>query len=206
VTVQEVEQAMRDNALDVQAGDLATLTPTLTTDQTLEEALGLLVRANRPGLPVLAADTRQVCGWLSHRDVLLAYNTHLTRSVDQALQGQQAPATPAGATAPSARSALPRDSAVGPRAEPPILDRLQGYRIIDLEIARNRPPVGQQLAHIRWPPTSLVIAVRRDGATFVPNGKTNLAAGDRLTVLVPAEHADDLADSLQQGATQPAAT
>jgi CIC family chloride channel protein len=205
VTVQEVEQAMRDNALDVQAGDLATLTPALTTDQTLEQALGLLVRTDRPGLPVLAPDTRQVCGWLSHRDVLLAYNAHLTSSVDQALQGNQAPPAPSGMATRPARTGPP-DADVNPRAEQPIIDRLQGYRLIDLEINGNQPPAGRQLADVRWPPTSLVIAVRRDSTAFVPNGKTTLAAGDRLTVLVPAEHAEDLAGSLQREALRPAAT
>ncbi|HWE63831.1 MAG TPA: chloride channel protein, partial [Chloroflexota bacterium] len=159
VTVQQVEQAMRDNALDVGAGDLAQSTPTLTTDQTLEQALGLLVRTEHSGLPVLAADKQQVCGWLSHRDVLLAYNTHLTRSVDQAMQGHRTPPRSPGAAA-LASTGSPPAMAV-PRPEHPILDRLQGYRIVDLEIAHNRPPAGRQLADIRWPPTSLVIAVRR---------------------------------------------
>jgi Trk K+ transport system NAD-binding subunit len=36
--------------------------------------------------------------------------------------------------------------------------------------------------------------MRRNRETFAPNGQTELRKGDRLTVLVPAEHAETLAD------------
>jgi CIC family chloride channel protein len=52
----------------------------------------------------------------------------------------------------------------------------------------------RRLTEIPWPPSSLVLAIRRNGAGFVPTGQTQLERGDRLSVLTPAEHADSLAD------------
>jgi Trk K+ transport system NAD-binding subunit len=76
----------------------------------------------------------------------------------------------------------------------PLLARLHGYRIVDLELTRDQPPARQRVMDVQWPPSSLVIAVRRNRQTFAPNGQTELRKGDRLTVLVPAEHAETLAD------------
>jgi Trk K+ transport system NAD-binding subunit len=76
----------------------------------------------------------------------------------------------------------------------PLLDRLRGYRIIDLELTRDQPPARQRVRDVKWPPSSLVIAVRRNTEAFAPNGQTELRKGDRLTVLVPVEHAETLAD------------
>jgi CIC family chloride channel protein len=76
----------------------------------------------------------------------------------------------------------------------PLLARLRGYRIIDLELTRDQPPAQQRVMDVRWPPSSLVIAVRRNRETFAPNGQTVLRKGDRMTVLVPAEHTAALAD------------
>jgi CBS domain-containing protein len=233
VTAHEVEQAMRENALDVMAGDLARTTATLSASQTLEQALGLLVRNDRPGLPVLAADRQYVIGWLTHHDVLHAYNERLEQSVDQAARtatqprpdtlpapgsgqerpqsahpaaragrvDQQAPQpTPGALPAPGISQAQQTGAQAAARDGqpeedvPPLLARLRGYRIVDLELTRDQPPAGQRIMDVKWPPSSLVIAVRRDGETRMPTGQTTLRKGDRLTVLVPAEHAETLTD------------
>ena len=47
VTSHQIEQAMRDNALDADAGDLAEETPPLRPSQTLEQASAALLRAAR---------------------------------------------------------------------------------------------------------------------------------------------------------------
>lgn len=173
VLARHVEQSMRDNALDVTVGDLAQETPTLMPQQTLERALGLLVRSDAAGLPVLEADGRAVIGWLTHRDVLRLYNERLEQSMVRA-ERRSGPERPLGFGSP--------------------LARLRGYRIVDLEIQRDDPPAGRRLLDVAWPPTSLVLAIRRDGQTFEPSERTELRRGDRLTVLVPAEHADALVD------------
>jgi hypothetical protein len=46
IVARQVEQSMGDNALDVTVGDLAQETSTLMPQQTLERALGLLVRSD----------------------------------------------------------------------------------------------------------------------------------------------------------------
>jgi hypothetical protein len=220
---------MRENALDAVAGDLAQATSTLSAHQTLEQALALLVRHDHPGLPVLAADGQHVIGWLTHRDVLHAYNARLERSVEQAEQTAAQP-TPGSVPAPGPGHEHPQSAHRAARAgrvdrrtpgawltpgisqaqrksaqaaardrRPeqdvhPLLDRLHGYRIVDLELTHDQPPARQRVMDVQWPPSSLVIAVRRNHQTFAPNGQTELRKGDRLSVLVPAEHAEALAD------------
>jgi CIC family chloride channel protein len=103
----------------------------------------------------------------------------------------------------------PKAVAGGPEADRPaalpVLSHLHGYRIVDLEIGHQQALASHCLADVAWPAHSLVIAVRREGSTFVPQGSTRLSAGDRLTVLVPAEHADTLVDLvLREGSPQPA--
>jgi CIC family chloride channel protein len=183
VLARQVEQSMRDNAFDVTVGDLAQETPTLRPDQSLERALGLLVRSDAPGLPVLDGDGRAVIGWLTHRDVLRLYNERLEESM---LRAQTRTAGRGGALG------------VGPP-----LARLRGYRIVDLEIQRDESPAGRRIVDIAWPPASLVLAIRRDSQTFEPSERTELRKGDRLTVLVPAPHAESLLDLVSRPAPSP---
>ena len=78
VTSQQVERALREGALDATAGDLAQDAAPLTADQTLEQALGALLHAGS-GLPVTDPDDGTPAGWLTHLDVLRAYNAELER-------------------------------------------------------------------------------------------------------------------------------
>ncbi len=197
VTLQEVEQAVRDNALDVVAGDLARTAPALYANQSLERALGLLVHEDRSGLPVLAADQKTVSGWVTQRDVLRAYNERLEQSLTQV--ERRATRQPAIAErGPRGVPPYAPEAADGPPVldGDPLLSRLRGYRIVDLELTGERAPVGRRVMEIAWPPSSLVVAVRRGAGTFAPNGQTELLQGDRLTVLVPARHAEGLADTI----------
>ncbi|MGI8753529.1 MAG: chloride channel protein [Acidimicrobiales bacterium] len=197
ITAGELERSAQDNLLDVTAGELARTTPTLRTDQTLEDALGVLVSKERSGLPVLSVNGRQVTGWITHRDVLRAYNERLHQSVAAAETKTQptgappTPDTPAGPVTPSSAYTEQRS-----------LARLQGYRIIDLELNHDRPPVGQRVADLNLPPSSLLLAVRRDGSSFTAEEDTVLRRGDRISVVVPADHAHQLT-SLIEGLTLP---
>ena len=84
VTAGEVEGAMRDNALDVTAGDLADMPAPVSPDMTLEEALSQLVQQGRSALIVMAPSTTTLLGWLTHRDILVAYNNRIESSVEAA--------------------------------------------------------------------------------------------------------------------------
>ncbi len=192
----ELERSAQDNLLDATAGQLARTTPTLLADQTLEAALGALVSNERSGLPVLSTDRRQVTGWITHRDVLWAYNERLRHSVIAAETNPAAPAPPTPAPeAPAARSS-------SWFAAQRSLARLQAYRIVDLELNHDRPPVGLRVMDLNLPPSSLLLAVRRHGTSFTPGKDTVLRRGDRLSVLVPADHAQHLS-SLIEGLTAP---
>ncbi|MGH9094431.1 MAG: chloride channel protein, partial [Acidimicrobiales bacterium] len=189
VTSAEVERSAQDNLLDATAGSLARNTPTLRSDQTLEEALGVLVANERSGLPVLSANQREVVGWITHRDVLRAYNRRLQRSVTQA----------------KASTALPTAIQPGPLSKTPVgapasLSQLQGYRIIEVELGQDRAPVGERVSDINLPRSSLIVAVRRGARSFSPDGDTVLRRDDRLSLLVPADQADRV-DGLIEGLT-----
>jgi CBS domain-containing protein len=181
VTSQQVEEAMRENALDATAGELAQDIPALAADQTLEEALGSLLRA-RSGLSVLAAAERRPIGWLTHLDVLRAYNGRLEQGIGPGAERR---------VSPSSMARQPRDTAM--------LRRLRGYRIVDLELATSESPVGRRLSELAWPEQTTVLAIRRSEASFAPDENDRLEQGDRLTVLVPASAAESLADLLTNG-------
>jgi CIC family chloride channel protein len=68
------EHALGDGSDDLTAGDLVHATPELSPGDTLERAVRELARSDEPGLPVVSPGTRQVVGWLTHRDVLRAYH------------------------------------------------------------------------------------------------------------------------------------
>ncbi|PZS37839.1 MAG: hypothetical protein DLM62_17000 [Pseudonocardiales bacterium] len=191
VIARDVEDSVRGNALEATAGTLARAVPTVHPGQTLEQALAVLVQQDRSGLPVVTAGDGAVLGWLTHRDVLAAYNTRLQRAVRQA------------ETAPAASSSgAPNPS---PAVQPSVT-RLQGYRLVDLELVDNGPPVGQPVAQVPWPPSSLLIGIRRNGAPLTPTDDTRLEQGDRLTLLVPAEHADQVTEHLQDRHRPPEGT
>ncbi len=59
------------------AGSLAERVPELRCGQALADAIELLADGERGALPVLAADSRAVVGWIDHRDVLRAYSARL---------------------------------------------------------------------------------------------------------------------------------
>jgi CIC family chloride channel protein len=178
LTSQQVEQAMRENALDATAGDLAQDLPPLRAGQTLEDALGALLRA-RSGLPVVSGDDAQPVGWLTHIDVLRAYNARLQQGIESA---QQQP--------------LPTQRADAPGRVGTAFARLRGYRIVDLDFATAKPPVGRRIVDIPWPPRSNILAIRRGGVAFEPDDNERLERGDRVTVLVPAAAADSVVDAI----------
>ena len=76
VTTEQIEQALEHRELDGVAGDFAQPTPILRPSQTLEQALGVLLRS-RSGLPVRDSGGQALAGWLTHLDLLRAYQSRL---------------------------------------------------------------------------------------------------------------------------------
>ncbi|HWD45371.1 MAG TPA: chloride channel protein [Actinomycetota bacterium] len=75
VSAREVEQAAAGDATAATAADLAQTVRPLAAGQPLDRAMAELVHHDGGGLPVVETAGGQVTGWLSHRDVLVAY-TH----------------------------------------------------------------------------------------------------------------------------------
>lgn len=197
VTARQVEDSARENALESTAGSLAEPMPSLTPDQTLEGALSVLTERDRSGMPVVSDDGREIRGWITHRDVLRAYGDRLQRDVAKAGSGAEEPSETSSAP-PSAPAAPPPGPAVRPPTVHRSLARLQGYRIVEVELARKGPPVGLPVAEVNVPPRSLVIAIRRKGRPLSATPETRLQQGDRVSFLVPAEHADGVAETISR--------
>jgi CIC family chloride channel protein len=90
VTSRRVEQALREDG-HVVLSDLAESIPTLRPDETLEEAVGVLVRSAGAGLPVVDPDLQEVVGWLTHHDVLRAFSEAVSRGKGQVRPRHPAP-------------------------------------------------------------------------------------------------------------------
>lgn len=130
---------------------------------------------------MLSDDGAQLIGWVTHRDVLRAYAGRLSQSVT--------------AAARQPASVVPTQSPVASDRHPEVIG-LAGYRMLDLRLATPGPPVGQAVGAARWPPATVLVAIRRDDEWITVSEATVLREGDRLTVLVPAEQVDDLSDRL----------
>jgi len=179
VTSQQVEQAMRDNALDSEAGGLAQETTALRPSQSLEQALSALMR-ERSGLPVLEPETRRVVGWLTNMDVLRAYNQRLEAGIRDAERRQ------------AQQRQRPEVGLVGSA-----IARLRGYRIVELELGGSATPIGGRLGDLSLPDGATVLGLRRNGEAISTSDGTVLGAGDRLTLLVPAAEADDVVEVIE---------
>ncbi len=162
VTSRCVEEAMGSNALDVTAASLMVAVRPVQAAASLHDAIAELVQLSRGGVPVVQGE--RLVGWLGHRDALNAYHRRLQASMGQA--ARHVPTVGAG-------SGLPP------------IPRLGDFRIIDLTLG-NGDPSGRRVPEVRWPESSLLLAIRRDGEVIVPGGDTELRTADRLTVLLPA--------------------
>jgi CIC family chloride channel protein len=69
-----------------------------------------------------------------------------------------------------------------------------GFRVVTVALTGSGPLVGSCVGEVDWPPNTRVMALRRDGQGMLVTADTELARGDRLTVLVPPEHANTLTD------------
>jgi CIC family chloride channel protein len=75
VTTRQLERALAETRPDAVAGELAEQPSTVSVSQSLKDALPLLLHGETSGLPVLDDDAATVVGWLTHRDVLHAYQS-----------------------------------------------------------------------------------------------------------------------------------
>jgi CIC family chloride channel protein len=78
ITSRQLERALAQPGSPVVAGDLAEQVATLSAGQSLKQTLTVLLHGESSGLPVLSDDGATVVGWLTHRDVLHAYESGRT--------------------------------------------------------------------------------------------------------------------------------
>ena len=133
ISTSDAEQAARENALDSTAGELARAVPALGPLQNLNDALKALIAEERSALPVLGPDGERVVGWLTPRDVLLVYNARLGAAV---VQAEEQP-----------NEVVPWPRPARPTGVEPELARLQGYRVVDLELCNQR--ISRRSSHRR---------------------------------------------------------
>jgi chloride channel protein, CIC family len=82
VAASDVERAIGEDGEDPTAEALMHRTPELTSDQSLEHAIEVLIASEEDGLPVLAEGSSQLIGWITHRRLLRAYQSHVRRTSD----------------------------------------------------------------------------------------------------------------------------
>jgi CIC family chloride channel protein len=76
VTATETEPLIDGGMLNTTAGGLARSVPTLRIDQSLQEALSVLLAGEQHGVPVVDREGDTIIGWITHRDVLEAYSQY----------------------------------------------------------------------------------------------------------------------------------
>ena len=59
------------------------------------------------------------------------------------------------------------------------------------------PLEGQKVMDIDWPDNCLLVSLERDGKERIPRGKTELMAGDKLTVMTDERDAGYIHDKLE---------
>ncbi len=69
--------------------------------------------------------------------------------------------------------------------------------LLRLDVRPDAPAVGKRIVDIGLPRSSIVVAVDRKGEdVLIPNGDTQIRAGDMVIVMVKRSHRDDVRASL----------
>ena len=154
----------------------------LFASESLSQALRQLEVYGRDGLPVLSPDGQRVEGWVTGASVL--------RALARQIAGSQADTVRAQAAAD-----WEHHDAEAMLAHPPA--PLPGYQVIEITVSGDSTAAGRKLGDVPWPPAGTLVSVLRDRRLRPPDSGITLAAGDRVSLLIPAAqnsrkpHADD---------------
>jgi CIC family chloride channel protein len=143
----------------------------LFSSESLGQALRQLAVYGRDGLPVVSPDERSLTGWVTSAGVL------------RTLAHRVAGATDDAANAKAAADGEHED-AQGLPEHPSV--PLPGYYVAEITITRDSPAAGRKLSDVRWPGASTPVSLLRGGSLRQPHRDTTLAAGDRVSLLIPA--------------------
>ena len=144
---------------------------TLFASESLSQALRQLEIYGRDGLPVLSPDGQRVEGWVTSASVLRALARQITGSQADTVQAQAA-------------ADQEHHDAEAMLQHPPA--PLPGYQVIEITVSGDSPATGQKLGDLRWPSAGTPVSVQRDRRLRPPDSQITLAAGDRVSLLVPA--------------------
>jgi CIC family chloride channel protein len=137
---------------------------TVTPEEVLWQAIQIMNANDIGRVPVVKRGTREIVGIIRRRSIMRAYSTAVTRKLE--------------------------DQHMAERIR---LNTLTGAHVLEVYVERNAPVVGKRIADVHWPDESVVAAIRRGRTLVVPHGKTELRAGDSLTIVadVSAKNALD---------------
>ena len=73
--------------------------------------------------------------------------------------------------------------------------------IVEVDIERDAPVIGQEIRAVRFPPDTIVAAIVRENSMVMPRGETRFSPGDRVIALTRRAHETALRDTLAGDAT-----
>jgi trk system potassium uptake protein TrkA len=74
--------------------------------------------------------------------------------------------------------------------------------IVEVDIERDSPVVGQEIRAVHFPDDTIVAAIVRDDSLVMPRGETRFSPGDRVIALTKRRYEVALRDALAGDATQ----
>jgi chloride channel protein, CIC family len=124
---------------------------TALPDETISSALERMARLNIGRMPVTEQTTNTLVGFVQQSDLAKAYYQALERKRKQEYDQEQTR-----------------------------LRDLTGQEIIEVKVRANSGLAGKTLQEARLPKQSIIVAIKRDGATIFPHGDTRLETGDTV--------------------------
>ena len=163
LTRAERNQQATDGNAQLLAADVATRDPLITTPSApVYRALHHMAAYDVGRLPVVAEDDHsKLVGLLRRGDVMHAYQ----RAVQRGVARQQ-------------------------REERSKLRDLVGVHFNELVVQPDAYAAGKCVCDVHWPPRTILTSIRRRGQVLLPDGKTEIEAGDEVVVLTAPDHAE----------------
>lgn len=151
----------------------------LFANDSLAQALRQLVVYGRDGLPVIDTEARRVQGWLTNQNVLRAVGAYFTDVQPDIAASHQA----AEWADPQAKTAEH-----DPRSQ------LDGYRIVEHTLTTDSVAVGRMVSELDLPAGHFPVSVIHNRQLIDADATVQLAAGDRINILVPKNGSDTTED------------
>ncbi len=128
---------------------------TALPDESISSALERMAKLNIGRMPVVEQTSNKLIGFVQQTDLAKAYYQALERERKQEYEQEQTR-----------------------------LRDLTGQEIIEVKVKATSGLAGKTLQEARLPKQSIIVAIRRDGATIFPHGDTRLEPGDTVVANV----------------------